>query len=243
MKGYKQILLMACFLSTFFFGCQRSASQVWEDTKTGGNYLGKSVRSAAGKHGSSKQVQSEREFVAQSTYQQDFIPLNDDDLYQKIALGDPEALKQINAYTPIPQPKESPGDLGSKIPGIEAFSSPDQLNLQSVFKVIYFDTNDYVVRGGDIRKDLRSVSNYLKDNPQVSVFIIGNCDERGTAAYNLSLGSKRSNSVRAMLVKEGVDLNRLHTISYGKERPISTGHGSSDWKLNRRVNFKLYSSR
>ena len=243
MNGKLRILLAVCSLITCLFSCQRSADQVWEDSKTGGNYVSKGFRSAAGKNGSSKQVHSQQEFAAQSNYQQDFIPLNDEDLYQKIALGDPNALKQINAYTPIPQPKESPGDPGSSLPGIDGFVDPSRFGAGNVFEVIYFDTNDYVVRTNENRKKIQNIANYLNQNPTIYLFIEGHCDERGTAAYNLSLGAKRSNSVRAMLIKEGVDMNRLYTISYGKEKPLVVSHSSRDWSKNRRSEFKLYDSK
>jgi peptidoglycan-associated lipoprotein len=80
----------------------------------------------------------------------------------------------------------------------------------------------------------------MKQHPQTYIFVEGHCDERGPAAYNLSLGSRRSNSVRNELVKQGVDLNHVFTISYGKERPVAVGNGEEFWLQNRRAQFNTF---
>ena len=49
--------------------------------------------------------------------------------------------------------------------------------------------------------------------------IEGNCDERGTIEYNLALGQRRADAVKAALVSMGIDGDRIETISYGEERP------------------------
>ncbi len=72
------------------------------------------------------------------------------------------------------------------------------------------------------------------------MFVEGHTDERGPEAYNLSLGARRANYVRTLLVQKGVDHNQLHTISFGKERPAEMGHNSEAWSKNRRAQFKIY---
>ncbi len=238
----KKVLLGLLLLPVIWsVGCQRSAGTVWEDTKTGGSYMGKGMRSVAGKHGSQANQPSSSQFTG--PVEEEYIPLNNEDLYQKLVMGDTQTLQELNAYSAIPQSKEQPGELGSAIPGIDGFKRPSAIGLQETFNIIHFDTNDYVVRGKESREQIRKIAAYLKDNPNIFVFIEGNCDERGTAAYNQSLGSKRSNSVRALLVKEGVNLNRLFTISYGKERPIAMGHDSASLRMNRRAEFKIFSKK
>ena len=81
---------------------------------------------------------------------------------------------------------------------------------------------------------------FLKKHPSVCLFIEGHTDERAPEAYNLSLGTKRSNCVRSLLIKQGVNKEQLFTISYGKERPAELGHASESWAKNRRAQFKIY---
>ena len=67
----------------------------------------------------------------------------------------------------------------------------------------------------------------------------GHTDERGTRSYNLALGERRGQSVRAMLMQQGVQRHRLEVLSYGEESPMAEGAGESVWKQNRRVEIRL----
>ena len=62
----------------------------------------------------------------------------------------------------------------------------------------------------------------------------GNCDERGTEKYNLSLGERRALAVREYLANLGVDSRRVVTVTYGAAKPVDPGHNESAWKKNRR---------
>lgn len=67
----------------------------------------------------------------------------------------------------------------------------------------------------------------------VTVQIAGNCDERGTEAYNIALGQRRANAARDYLVAKGVASSRITTISYGKDRPVALGSNEAAWAQNR----------
>lgn len=78
---------------------------------------------------------------------------------------------------------------------------------------------------------------WLKANPGKKVTIEGNCDERGSREYNLALGQRRADSVRAYLVKDGVTASRIDTVSFGEERPVCKGTGEACWAQNRRADI------
>jgi peptidoglycan-associated lipoprotein len=80
---------------------------------------------------------------------------------------------------------------------------------------------------------------YLKYNPAVAIQIQGNCDRRGSEAYNLALGWRRANAAKAYLQDLGVAANRLKTISYGKEKPLCRAHTSVCYAINRRDHFAV----
>lgn len=202
-------------------GCSKKKSDVWEDQKTSGNYKDKT----SSLWGNSDELSQNEEEI--SSQNEDFIPLKEEDL--KMAFSDGA----------IAQPRETPGEEGSSIPGVEEFQSPRH-DLSSVFTTLYFNTDDHILRGKENLASLDRMAAYLKENPEIYLFIEGHCDERGPEAYNLSLGTRRANYVRSMLVQKGVDLNRLHTISYGKEKPNAMGHDQEAWKRNRRAQFKIF---
>ena len=65
----------------------------------------------------------------------------------------------------------------------------------------------------------------------------GHADERGTREYNLALGERRANAVRAYLVAQGASRTQVEVISYGEEKPADAGHSERAWAMNRRVEF------
>ena len=68
----------------------------------------------------------------------------------------------------------------------------------------------------------------------------GNCDERGSNEYNMSLGENRALAVRSHLVNLGISADRIQTRSYGEEKPAVTGTGEEVWHLNRRCEFARF---
>lgn len=87
------------------------------------------------------------------------------------------------------------------------------------------------------KKDIATNVDWMKKHAGVKVQIEGHCDSRGTIEYNVALGERRANAVKAYMVSLGVAADRLSTISYGKEKPIANGDSEDAWSKNRRANF------
>ena len=81
---------------------------------------------------------------------------------------------------------------------------------------------------------------WLLANPSYTIQIEGHCDDRGTNEYNMNLGDRRAKAVKAYLVSRGVPADRLHTISYGEERPLDPSNTEEAYAMNRRVMFLIY---
>ena len=158
---------------------------------------------------------------------EDFIPLQEEDLRAQLSDG------------AVPLSGDIPGEEGSQIPGADQFSAPTG-TLASIFKTLHFNTDDHILRGHEQLGAVEAIAKYMKAHPKTFIFIEGHCDQRGPQAYNLALGSRRSNYVRTLLVERGVDPNQLHTISYGKERLLDERNISDAWGKNRRAQFKIY---
>jgi peptidoglycan-associated lipoprotein len=91
----------------------------------------------------------------------------------------------------------------------------------------------------ETKRTLEENASELKRASDVNIIIEGHCDERGTKAYNLSLGEKRAKAARDYLVSLGVRGSRITVISYGKERPFDPGHNEAAWAKNRRGHFVI----
>ena len=106
----------------------------------------------------------------------------------------------------------------------------------SALSDINFDFDKSNIRPGD-GQILSDHAAFLLKNKHAKIVIEGNCDERGTAKYNLALGDRRAKEAKKYLVNAGVDSKRIKTISYGKERPLDPGHDEDAWAKNRRDHF------
>ena len=104
---------------------------------------------------------------------------------------------------------------------------------------IYFDYNRSEVRASE-RPKLDALAGHLRENAAFGVVIEGHCDERGSDEYNRSLSERRSLSVREYLVSLGIDGGRMHTISYGEDRPaVVNAVTEADHQNNRRAEFLI----
>jgi peptidoglycan-associated lipoprotein len=112
--------------------------------------------------------------------------------------------------------------------------TPDDAN-KSVVEPIYFALDRYAVAAGE-RSKLDAAIKWLAANPEKSLVLIGHCDWRGTAEYNLGLGENRANSVKRYLESLGADVKRLETLSKGST-DAKQGGSESDWSKDRRVDF------
>ncbi len=85
------------------------------------------------------------------------------------------------------------------------------------------------------RETLDKQAQWLNRYNRYAFTIEGHADERGTREYNIALGARRAQTVREYLVSRGVMAQRMHTISYGKERPVAVCDDISCWSQNRRA--------
>lgn len=219
-------LILSCTCCLILDSCKNKSSNVWDDSdSTMGSYKRPKERAL---WGSNDTVDiATVDYRSSSSINNDFIPLEDDDLKQ-----------QFSDLT-FAQPKDSPGEDGSALPGISGFQSPTG-TLAQIFKNVYFNTDEYTPKDAESSATIQKVISYLKEHSNTYVFVTGNCDQRGPEGYNQILGNKRANSVRSLMIKQGVNPEQIHTISYGKEK-LADSHNTPDaWAKNRRSEFKIF---
>jgi peptidoglycan-associated lipoprotein len=147
--------------------------------------------------------------------------------------GTTTATTTISVTAPAPPPAPSintgRGDKGT-------VESRVQSDLQDV--LFDYDSNNIEDSARQIlMADATALKQIFADFPTATIVIEGHCDERGSAEYNLGLGDRRASATREFLVQQGVPVDRLKTISYGKERPTCTEANESCYQRNRRAHF------
>jgi len=140
------------------------------------------------------------------------------------------------ATPPPPPPPVETAPAATPPPAPEPPPSEPSPTLQDQMKDVFFDY-DAAALSSEAQATLDGNGKLLLDNASTSVQIEGHCDERGTVEYNLALGDRRAQSARDYLVRYGVPAARVPTVSYGEERPFSTGGDEAAWAQNRRAHF------
>jgi peptidoglycan-associated lipoprotein len=103
---------------------------------------------------------------------------------------------------------------------------------------IYFDYDSDAI-GDAARSALDQKLAILQANSGVRLRIAGHADERGSDEYNLALGQRRAASAKRYLTQRGIADSRIEIISYGEERPATSGGDESAFAQNRRDEFEI----
>ena len=117
-------------------------------------------------------------------------------------------------------------------PGNAAPGSPQDF-VVNVGDRVFFETDSSELTPQAVAT-LDKQAQWLARYNRYAFTVEGHADERGTREYNIALGARRAPAVRDYLAARGVDGNRMHTISYGKERPVAVCNDISCWSQNRR---------
>ena len=150
-----------------------------------------------------------------------------------------DAAKSSESSTKSTQSSTAPSASRSAASASSSLSSPDSLNdTNSILskRSVYYPFDVSVVQVND-KPIVEAHAKYLSKHPEQKVRLEGNCDERGSNEYNLALGQRRADSVKKLLQAGGVKDNQISTISYGEEKPKSTGHDETSWSQNRRTDL------
>jgi peptidoglycan-associated lipoprotein len=129
------------------------------------------------------------------------------------------------------------GDSSGSRSGVDE-ARRQSFKTSNSLKDIYFKFDMYDL-DDESRSTLRQNASYLKSNSAAIIEIQGHCDERGTNNYNIALGERRAHSTKMYLVSQGISSKRIHTISYGEERPFCFDVNDACWFKNRRAHFRI----
>ena len=150
--------------------------------------------------------------------------------------------KALDTGIRLTPPDEGTGIKDGELPGRRNdvdFNDPSKQNREKFAEqTVHFDLDSSAIKKSEQPK-LDVVSSYYKANSGQLLLIEGHCDERGTEGYNLALGDRRALALREYLVNSGVSPESIHTVSFGEQKPVASGHNEASWKQNRRGQFVL----
>jgi len=143
----------------------------------------------------------------------------------------------VKEVVKLPSDSDNDGvpDIKDKCPNTPKNLTVDHNGCPVISRLyIIFDFNKAKVKK-IYYPEIKKVAKILKANPHLKVEVAGHTDNIGSAEYNLKLSYKRAKAVRDLLVKFGVDKNRMVVKGYGEKYPLVPNTTPTNRALNRRV--------
>ena len=101
---------------------------------------------------------------------------------------------------------------------------------------IYFDYDKDIVKA-EYKDLLAAHAKYVVSHPKAKMTLTGNTDDRGSREYNVSLGQKRSVSVKKSMNVLGAQDGQIETVSFGEERADTNCKDDACYAKDRRVDI------
>ncbi len=139
------------------------------------------------------------------------------------------------SWTPATAAKGCDGALAAKPAAAAAGVSQSKITLQA--DTLYdFNKSDLKPEG---KATLDKIAADLNKIKLEVIIAVGNTDSVGTDAYNMALGQRRAQSVKAYLTSKGVDGSRIYTESKGKSNPVASNATAEGRAKNRRTDIEV----
>lgn len=105
---------------------------------------------------------------------------------------------------------------------------------------VFYDTDSWELLETSI-PELEHLLQFLMVNHTVVIEIGGHTDSDGSDQHNQRLSERRAESVRAYLVKRGIDSKRIFSHGYGETSPVADNLTPAGKRLNRRTEITILS--
>ncbi|QDO94733.1 OmpA family protein [Formosa sediminum] len=109
-------------------------------------------------------------------------------------------------------------------------------NGEYVTNGIIFDSGKSTIKGNS-QGIINQMVTILQENPDWKFEIIGHTDSDGSEANNLTLSTDRANAVKTTIIKQGIEVDRLHVVGKGESQPLNANSTPEEKANNRRVAF------
>ncbi|MGB0937809.1 MAG: sortase-associated OmpA-like protein PdsO [Colwellia sp.] len=114
-----------------------------------------------------------------------------------------------------------------------------KVNLEKLLMTLQFKTGSSEI-APHYQEKVSAIAQILNDTPAMLIDLSGYTDLSGEDAVNDALSIARVNSVKTLLMAQGVDEEQITTIAYGANNPIVASEQQKNSFYDRRVVMKLH---
>ncbi len=115
---------------------------------------------------------------------------------------------------------------------------PVRTGEKTILRNIFFEFDSYELKSESI-VELNKLTEFLLQNPGISIQINGHTDDTGDPGYNKDLSERRAKSVANYLINSGIDHERTQYAGFGETRPIASNETEEGRAENRRTEFQI----
>lgn len=108
---------------------------------------------------------------------------------------------------------------------------------ETLILYINFETGKSTIKN-ESQQIIDDLFSMLHNNAALKITIEGHTDNMGNSKSNQTLSENRATSVKNALVMKGISENRISTIGYGQDKPLSDNTSEEGKSKNRRVEIK-----
>ena len=140
---------------------------------------------------------------------------------------------------PLDSDSDGVADMDDACPNTPAGYKVDETGCEEMMELeLTYEFDSANIDAASAPK-VHAFGSFLMEHPSYTIHVVGHTDKVGDELYNRRLSEERADSVRKMLVEQGVDASRITTEGRGELEPKADNETEEGRRANRRIEVRI----